>query len=127
MIIIVALLMVGFLGVTDFLTGAFLSFSIFYLIPVLMTSWTAGRFAGIFMSLVAAAAWLVCDFLSGMKYPHFLILYWNTFVRLCFFVISAYLLSSLRDSLEKEKELSSLDPLTGLENSRSFFKHAEME
>ena len=100
------LALIGLLGVIDFLTGSELSFSVFYLIPVSVVAWLAGRQAGIAMSLVGAATWLGADMLLGVRYSHPTIPLWNALVRLAFFLIVTYALSALQASREWEKELS---------------------
>ena len=126
-ITLTGLLAIIFLGVTDFLTGTYLAFSIFYLIPVMMATWFAGLAPGISISIAAAIAWFTCDQLDPPNYPHFLIPYWNAFVRLSFFLICAYMLSAVKKGFEKEKTLSRTDALTGVENSRAFFETADKE
>ncbi|HOY62478.1 MAG TPA: GGDEF domain-containing protein [bacterium] len=116
-----------FIGATDFLTGPYLAFSIFYLIPVMLATWFAGRAAGFCLALFCAASWFIAEKLDPLQYPHFLIPYWNAFVRLGFFLVCSYLLALVKRALEKEKSISRTDALTGAENSRSFFETAEIE
>lgn len=57
----IAFCSMGFLGLTDYLTGYELSFSIFYLIPIsAITLIGSGRW-GVLASIVAASAWLTAD------------------------------------------------------------------
>jgi diguanylate cyclase (GGDEF)-like protein len=116
-----------FLGATDFLTGPYLAFSIFYLIPVMLATWFAGRAAGFCVALFCAVTWFTADKLDPLQYPHLLIPYWNTTVRLGFFLLCSYLLSAVKKAYEKERSISRTDALTGAENSRSFFEDAEIE
>jgi len=43
----------------------------------------------------------------------------NTCIRLGFFVIIVYLLSALKRALERERELSRIDAMTGAYNNRT--------
>lgn len=126
-VILMGLLAAVFLGISDFLSGPELAFSIFYLIPVLAVTWYAGRNWGIFISFFCGFVWLVSEIGAKLHYSHFLIPYWNAFVRLGFFLITSYMLFSLKTSLEKEKSLARTDSLTGASNARAFYESATRE
>jgi signal transduction histidine kinase len=99
-------ILIVLLGGIDYLTGQELSFSIFYLIPVSLLAWHVGRWAGIVMSIASAASWLVADLLSGYSYTHSTIPYWNTAVRLGFFLSMTYGLSAVRIARQRQEELA---------------------
>jgi signal transduction histidine kinase len=102
---LLGLLCVVFLGALDCLTGYEISFSIFYLLPVAVVAWYAGRRAGILISCVAAASWLLAEILAGSSYSHPAIPLWNTLVRLGFFLIVTYILSTLRVAGQNQESL----------------------
>lgn len=83
-------------GVADYLTGSEVSFSVFYLLPVMLVTWFADKWIGLLFSAIGASIWFFADILAGHSYSHFLIPYWNAFVRFCIFFIVSYLLSKLR-------------------------------
>jgi diguanylate cyclase (GGDEF)-like protein len=114
------------IGLVDYITGVEISLSIFYLFPILFITWKMGRKAGILMSVFGAIIWFISDN-ATTHYSHFLIPYWNAFVRLGFFLITSFMLSKFKDELEKEKELGRTDELTGVSNSRSFYEIASTE
>ena len=114
------------IGMADILTGHEVSFSIFYLIPIFFVTWYAGKNPGIGISVLGALMWLAADFLDRQPYSQPLIIFWNTFVPLCFFVIVALLLPALKE-LEHEKHIARTDDLTGAANRRSFFEMAGFE
>ena len=120
-------ILIAFIGVTDFLTGYELAFSIFYLFPIILIAWTNNLTMGIIAAAAAAGAWLAADMVNHPPYSHFLIPYWNSFVRFCFFMIIVYLFSSLKNALEREESLSKTDSLTGALNPRAFMDTAERE
>jgi diguanylate cyclase (GGDEF)-like protein len=120
------LIFVAIVGFIDFWTGSELAFSLFYLIPILMVTWFAGKIPGIVISAVSAILWSVADALGGPAYSQPLIRYWNTVVRLAIFILVTELLPALKE-LEREKELARVDPLTGAANRRSFFEVAQRE
>jgi signal transduction histidine kinase len=93
------------LSLFDYLTGPELSFSIFYLIPVSMISWLAGRRCGIVMSITSGLLWFAVDSLSGHSYSHPAVPYWNAAVRLGFFLIVTFAVAALRSAEERREEL----------------------
>ena len=64
---------------------------------------------------------------TGHVYSHPLIPFWNTLIRLAFFVIITILLFKLRKAMEHEQALARTDDLTGAFNSRHFFAVAQAE
>lgn len=116
------LLIVGF---TDFFTGHGLSFAFFYLGPVALAAWYAGRNAGITFAVLACLAWYLADIQSEYPRGHPAVPIWNALVRLGFFLSNALLLASLRRHLSTEKQLARTDPMTGVMNSRAFAEQLE--
>jgi diguanylate cyclase (GGDEF)-like protein len=125
--ILVGALLVAGLSVIDYLTGYEVSFSIFYLVPVLYVTWYAGRGWGVFFALLSAATWGVADVASGARYASIWIPLWNSSVRLGFFFLAAHLLDSLHRAHERMTGLAHTDSLTGLVNARSFSWELERE
>lgn len=115
------------LGMLDFITGAELAFSIFYLLPVTLSVWFTDRTVGVLISCASAVSWLIADMLSTAGYSHPAIPYWNSAVLLGLFLTVAYTLAALRNSLEHEKELARTDSLTGVSNRRRFFELTQAE
>jgi diguanylate cyclase (GGDEF)-like protein len=76
---------------------------------------------------MGAAIWVLSDIYTNTGYVHFLIPYWNGFVRLSFFLIITYLFSRVKIGWDREKQIARTDPLTGLHNSRSFLELADLE
>jgi signal transduction histidine kinase len=103
--VVVGFALTVLLGGLDYLTGHELSFSIFYLIPISLLAWRVGKRAGIVISIFSAASWLTADVLSGRSYAHPTIPYWNTVVRLGFFLITTYTLSAAQAASERREEL----------------------
>jgi len=126
-ILTVGILIVIFLGITDYLTGPELSFSIFYLIPISLATLAAGKIPGFLISLVSAIVWLIADITSGAQYTKLLIPYWNGIVRFGYFCLHTYLLSILLKAIEREKAIALRDPLTNAANWRFFEEFANRE
>ena len=114
-------------GLTDYLTGEELSVSIFYLLPVAITTWFAGRGTGLFFAIMSAISWLAADMFGGHRYSHPAIPYWNMLVRFGFFLVILIILARLKAAYEHVKTLSSVDPLTGVLNGRAFQERANAE
>ncbi len=116
----IAIALVGVVGALDAATGSEVSFSIFYLMPVAFAGRVLTSRAGAFVALLAAALWGYLDITMGRPYSAAWIPYWNSAVRLGFFlIVNATLASALR-AHARERAMSRIDSLTGLANARSF-------
>jgi diguanylate cyclase (GGDEF)-like protein len=115
------------LGGIDYLTGYELSFSLFYLAPISFVAWYGGKKAGVALSFLASLVWLVADVASRHYYSHVGVYFWNTAIRLGFFVIVALLLSALKAALDLERQLARTDSLTQATNSRYFVELVQKE
>lgn len=119
-IVAVALALLGLIGALDYLSGFELGMSLFYLGPVALASWYAGKTPGIAMAALCSVVWFAADFAAGHQYSHPIISLWNTLIRLGFFYITARLLLSLREALQIQQQLAQTDALTGLHSRRAF-------
>src|SRR5262249_17393305 len=100
----------------DHFTGWGLSFAILFLLPIFFVVSGAGKGPGLGVSFASAAVWLSADLLWDPPYSHPAIPYWNAVIRLGVFLIFTLLWSSLKQALDREKELSGTDPLTEVRN-----------
>jgi diguanylate cyclase (GGDEF)-like protein len=119
--------MVVFLGVTDYLSGSEISFSIFYLVPISFATLLSGRAAGLIVSLVSAITWFLADIFIHPAYSNPIIPYWNTLVRLGYFSMHTVLLSVMIALNANLKKLALKDGLTGAANWRFFEETAFRE
>jgi signal transduction histidine kinase len=115
---IVCILIVTGLGVSDYLTGYELSFSIFYLIPVSLASWYLGLYFGRQIAVFSALAWLIVDLSSGHVYSRTIIPFWNATVRMGFFLITAQLLAALYKHVQREEKTN--EQLARLVDERTY-------
>lgn len=115
-IILLVIMLVGMVSLFDYLSGPEISTSIFYLLPIIITTLFASGISGIVFSVICAAIWLVNDISDRSVYSSGFIPYWNMTVRLGIFLIVTYILYLLK----KESNLSRRDYLTGVSNRRSF-------
>ena len=120
------LTLIALLGILDHLTGFELSFSVFYLIPIILAAWYVGKGAGLVMSLISAFTWLGMDFTSGHAYSQAWMPFWSATVRLVFFALIAYLTAEIKLRLQVEQVSARTDALTGLKNSLAFREEADL-
>jgi hypothetical protein len=99
--LIFGFVLVAFLGLSDYLTGSEMSFSIFYLIPITLLTVMAGRFIGLVVSVISAGVWLTADLTAGHVYTQTLIPHWNAIVRLGYNVLP----SSIEPIIKRVDEL----------------------
>lgn len=125
--LLTGLFLVMFVGFADFFTGYQFSFSLFYLAPIAFITWTLGRRAGFWISIISAVAWFFADYLAKGSHSNLIVIYWNSAVRLAFFLVVVHLLSKNKNALRLEKVLARTDPLTGIRNRRAFFELADIE
>jgi len=115
------------LGFLDHLTGPDFSFSIFYLIPIFLAAWAMGKRAGM---IIAAANGLIFFLLNAISKPGHLTVfigYWDSAVIFGFYLIFAYMLWTVKNGFDHEKELARTDSLTGVANGRAFMEIASLE
>ncbi len=100
----IAFCLIILIGFSDYETGSELSFSIFYLVPVILvaSSTRAGKFLIIFMAVLAALTWFFADFLIH-DYSRSFIPFWNAFVRFSIFLIIGLLIYNLKLQQRKIK------------------------
>jgi diguanylate cyclase (GGDEF)-like protein len=114
------LALVWVIGVFDYVTGSEISFALFYLLPIFLVVSVAGKGPGVLVSFASATAWLIAELLWDVPVSYPIIPYCNAIIRLGVFLIFTLLVSSLKRALDREKELSGTDVLTGVRNARSF-------
>ncbi|MEZ4803763.1 MAG: HAMP domain-containing sensor histidine kinase [Gelidibacter sp.] len=110
------LIAIGIITALDYISGAELSFSIFYLIPIsiLSISRISNKTMIISIALVAAICWYMVD-VNSKTYSSFFFPIWNAFVRLAIFITIGLLVFSFR-----EKQ-------TGLNETNQKLKHLNEE
>ncbi len=114
-----AALLVAF-AVLDYVAGYEINLTAFYLVPVFVATWNAGRAAGITVALASAVASIAGDMAAGATYSHPLVPWAMMLVWACLFTVFVLVLTQLRRALEREKQLARVDPLTGVANRRYF-------
>jgi diguanylate cyclase (GGDEF)-like protein len=118
---------IGVIGVIDFASGYEFALSLFYVLPIALITWLTSRRYGVAASIVSSLVWLGADLGTGHTYSHPLIPFWNSLIRLAYFILITLLLAALHRALRREGELARVDYLTGADNSRSFYNLARLE
>ena len=107
----------------DITTGTEVSVSAFYLLPVLFAGALLSRSAGHFTAVVCAVLWGFMESRFGRSYSSAWIPWWNSAVRLVFFLLINELVSRQRLAHGRQRALARTDPLTGIANVRVFKEH----
>lgn len=113
-------------GALDYVTGNEVSFSIFYVIPIIMLVMATNEQMGVVISVISATIWMLVEYASGANYSSVFVYIWNTIVRLVFFLLTV-LLVKYGKALERERLFSRTDFLTGAFTGRYFYELAQME
>lgn len=126
-LILLSFLLTVLIGMIRYVTGPELALSFFYLFPILIAAWYAGRWAGIVMSAISAVSWLVADLSMLTKFSSRFIPFVNETLRLMVFLVMAYMMSELKKNIDEHKKTARTDPLTNIFNRRAFFELAQLE
>lgn len=109
------------------LTGPAFQIGQFYIIPIIIVTWYIGRSSGIIIATISILLWIIFDFFTLQTLAIGLAPGLNEIFRLLIYVFIIYLVHKLRTLLLYLQEMSGTDPLTQINNRRSFFKGAERE
>ncbi|MFB3885648.1 MAG: diguanylate cyclase [Thermodesulfobacteriota bacterium] len=113
--------MVIILGIVDYFSGYELSFSLFYIGPISLVAWYVNRKWAFLASVASAVTWGVADFIGGNPYSSPILYFWNSLVRLGFFLIVSYLIASQRRFIDREAAFGRTDFVTETPNARHFY------
>jgi signal transduction histidine kinase len=118
---LVGILLIAVIGIIDLLTGNEVSFSIFYLIPIVYVTWFGRRRVGYLYAFAAAVTWFYIDSLGESQITSNAIPYWNAIVRFGFFSIVVFLTGELkvhRIHLERKIEERTGDLMKEIEDHK---------
>ncbi|MCB9594896.1 MAG: GGDEF domain-containing protein [Sandaracinaceae bacterium] len=115
---------IALVGVVDWLTGTELRVFPLYFLPISLGSWTSKRRGAFALAGLATAAWMSSNVAVGVAHPGTFA--FNSVMQATSFVLVAVLIAELHRRLQREREASRVDPLTGLHNRRAFLEQAEI-
>jgi len=95
--------MVLLVGAIDHLTGLEFSIDIFYLVPIVLAVWFAGRWYGMVFSVVSAATSFAVNGLPKAQGTHLLVVSWNALILLLFYLVVVWILDRWRE-LQRQLE-----------------------
>jgi diguanylate cyclase (GGDEF)-like protein len=114
-------------GIADHYTAREMSLSIFYLIPISLSAWYCGLSAAVFTAIFSVSAFYIADFASTGYTASTVILIWSMAVRCALYAIVIFFVLKTKYLLKKEREISRIDHLTGVSNSRAFYETVHIE
>jgi diguanylate cyclase (GGDEF)-like protein len=120
-----ALVGVALVGIPDYLVGSDVSLAVFYLCPVAVATWYAGKKTGALIALISCLCALSDDFAGGHFQIRPGILAWNGLLNLGFMLVVAYLLATVHRHIEFAEKLARSDSVTGLFNRRAFLENLQ--
>ncbi len=100
--------LVGVIGVIDYVTGPVFSSLTFYLIPVILVTWVVGQSAGILVSVASAITWGLIDMATVQNHPQLIIPLWNIAEKLSIFLLVIYILLRLAKREKERKNILSM-------------------
>lgn len=127
LVLTASIFLVLVLGVTDYISGYEMSFSIFYLIPISLTVFLSDFKSGFIVSVLSAITWFVADISSGHEYQTIFIPLWNSTMRFGYFILHSFFIYKFIRLYQETKINSLTDSLTGAVNSRFFMEIFERE
>ncbi|MBC2715891.1 MAG: diguanylate cyclase [Desulfobacteraceae bacterium] len=126
-LVILSVGLILLVGLIRYNTGTEYALSLFFLFPIVLSTWYVGRGAGIIMSILSIIAWLIADLYLLSEFSDSRIPFINETFRLIVFLFVTYLVWGVKTALEAQKNLARTDPLTGIANRRFFFEFVEIE
>ena len=121
-----AVLFIVISSIDYFVVTADLGLSIFYVAPISILAWYVGRRSAFALSIMSAIAWGLAEY-RAKEYTNLFFPIWNAGVRLTFFCLVTYLMVSLKEAYEREKQFARIDGLTQILNRRFFMEVLEQE
>jgi diguanylate cyclase (GGDEF)-like protein len=119
-------LLVVLLVLLDRLTGPYLDFGIFYLLPVMICAWWYNFPAALLIALAGTIAWNLVELSQQPRMTEVCSL-WNGITRFGTLTLVASLVARLHSGIQRERRLARTDPLTGAANGRTFYERTETE
>jgi diguanylate cyclase (GGDEF)-like protein len=121
----VALAGVAIVGIPDYVAGSDVSLAVFYLGPVTVATWYAGKETGALIALVSCLCALADDLAAGHFQVRPGILAWNALLNLGFMLVVTYLTAAVHRHMAFAEKLARSDSVTGLFNRHAFLENLQ--
>jgi len=105
-IVMGALLLAAFLGLTDYQLGAEISLGVFYAVPVVMVAWFVGPRSAFAVGLFSISSWIIADYAAGLHFSRSWVPFLNGGYRLIFYLFLITILTQLRHLQENLEALA---------------------
>jgi len=90
----------------DYSTGYELDFLVLYFIPISVSMWFVNKVFGMSIALLCVIVWFFADIYAEHQYSFWHVALWNVVIRCLSFFIIGFLLSRIKESLDREKQLN---------------------
>jgi diguanylate cyclase (GGDEF)-like protein len=121
-IVVIGIALLLIIGMIDYVTGFEISMSFFYIAPVGLVTWYAGKRLGLALSIIARAILFLIAIVTNQKYSHPAILYWNIFLEFAYYFLIVLLITKVKTNIDFEKQLARTDTLTKIANRLMFME-----
>jgi diguanylate cyclase (GGDEF)-like protein len=119
------LLVVAAVAALDYATGDEVNVTIFYIGPVVISTWLLSYRAGLAIAGFCAVLWPAAEFLTHHEINVWVYL-WNILVLIAFLLLAVFLVDLAKQAILAEREASRTDSLTGVANGRAFEDRSEL-
>ena len=103
-IVMLCLLLCVLVGISDYVTGDF-SLSLFYLVPIAISSWLVGKRAGTYIAMICGLELYAANLLvTSVKTSLVSLRSWNALMEIGYLFLTAFLISKVRDEMELSKQ-----------------------
>lgn len=126
-LVLLGLLAVGMVSAADWWTGPHISLAVFYLVPITIVAWYAGRAPAVLLAAIGGSVWFLDARVGLPKDLPLPVLMWMCAERLTYFLVVTWLVSALKAVADHHRALSITDEMTGLPNRRAFLQAATTE
>jgi diguanylate cyclase (GGDEF)-like protein len=127
LVLTVCVFFVGLIGYLDYLAGYEIRLTIFYSIPILVSSWFISAYVGYAFSVFSIFIIFYTDNLSNNSFKLTGIYIWDYAGVFLFYIFSSYIIAEIKKIIQREIIFSRTDPLTDIANSRFFIEETNKE
>jgi len=120
-------LSLGLVSTVDYYSPYYLSYSVFYVVPVMLAAWGISKWPGVSIAVLAAIIWATIVALTGLEDFGPEVQFWNLLIRASFLTVFSLFVSALHHRIRLEESFADTDALTGLSNKHRFLERLEQE